>query len=29
MEDIDRVLARCSHLGDDEFVKEHLHRWLS
>ena len=29
MHDIDRVLARYPHLGDDEFVKEHLHRWLS
>ena len=29
MEDIDRVLARYPHLQDDEFVKEHLHRWLS
>ena len=29
MEDIDRVLARYPHLTDDEFVKEHLHRWLS
>jgi hypothetical protein len=29
MEDIDRVLARYPHLSDDEFVKEHLHRWLS
>jgi hypothetical protein len=29
MEDIDRVIARYSHLTDDEFVKEHLHRWLS
>ena len=29
MEDSDRVLARYPHPGDDEFVKEHLHRWLS
>jgi hypothetical protein len=29
MADIDRVLARYPHLTDDEFVKEHLHRWLS
>jgi hypothetical protein len=29
MEDIDRVIARYPHLTDDEFVKEHLHRWLS
>ena len=29
MEDIDRVVARYPHLTDDEFVKEHLHRWLS
>ncbi len=29
MEDIDRVLARYPHLTDDEFVKEHLDRWLS
>jgi hypothetical protein len=29
MEDIDRVLARYPHLQDDEFVKEHLQRWLS
>jgi hypothetical protein len=29
MEEIDRVLARYPHLTDDEFVKEHLHRWLS
>src|SRR6202008_1876654 len=27
-EEIDRVLARYPHLADDEFVKEHLHRWL-
>ena len=27
--DIDRVLTRYPHLTDDEFVKEHLHRWLS
>ena len=29
MEEIDRVLARYPHLRDDEFVKEHLHRWLA
>jgi dihydrodipicolinate synthase/N-acetylneuraminate lyase len=29
MEDIDRVLSRYPHLTDDEFVREHLHRWLS
>jgi hypothetical protein len=29
MDDIDRVLIRYPHLTDDEFVKEHLHRWLS
>ena len=29
MEEIDRVLARYPHLTDDEFVKEHLHRWLA
>jgi hypothetical protein len=29
LEDIDRVFARYPHLRDDEFVKEHLHRWLS
>lgn len=29
MEAIDRVVARYPHLTDDEFVKEHLHRWLS
>src|SRR5688572_11338528 len=29
MDEIDRVLARYPHLTDDEFVKEHLHRWLS
>jgi hypothetical protein len=29
MDDIDRVIARYPHLTDDEFVKEHLHRWLS
>jgi hypothetical protein len=29
MDNIDRVLARYPHLTDDEFVKEHLHRWLS
>ena len=29
MEEIDRVLGRYPHLSDDEFVKEHLHRWLS
>ena len=26
---IDRVLARYPHLTDDEFVKEHLDRWLA
>ena len=29
MEEIDRVLARYPQLTDDEFVNEHLHRWLS
>jgi dihydrodipicolinate synthase/N-acetylneuraminate lyase len=29
MEEIDRVIARYPQLTDDEFVKEHLHRWLS
>ena len=29
MDNIDRVLARYPHLTDDEFVNEHLHRWLS
>ena len=29
MEDIDRVLARYPDLTDDDFVREHLHRWLS
>jgi len=29
MDEIDRVIARYPHLTDDEFVKEHLHRWLS
>ena len=29
LDEIDRVLARYPHLTDDEFVKEHLHRWLS
>jgi len=29
MDEIDRVLLRYPHLTDDEFVKEHLHRWLS
>jgi hypothetical protein len=29
MHEIDRVLARYPHLADDDFVKEHLHRWLS
>jgi hypothetical protein len=29
IEEIDRVLARYPHLTDDEFVNEHLHRWLS
>ena len=29
MEEIDRVLARYPHLTDDEFVAEHLPRWLS
>jgi hypothetical protein len=29
MDDIDRVLSRYPHLTDDEFVKEHLHQWLS
>jgi hypothetical protein len=28
-EAIDRVLALYPHLGDDEFVKAHLDRWLS
>ncbi len=29
MGEIDRVLTRYPHLSDDEFVKEHLDRWLS
>jgi hypothetical protein len=29
MNEIDRVLTRYPHLSDDEFVKEHLDRWLS
>jgi hypothetical protein len=29
MDDIDRVLGRYPHVQDDDFVKEHLHRWLS
>lgn len=29
MNEIDRVLALYPHLSDDEFVKEHLDRWLS
>ena len=29
MEDIDRVTARYPHLTDNEFVKEHLPRWLA
>jgi dihydrodipicolinate synthase/N-acetylneuraminate lyase len=29
MNEIDRVLARYPHLSDNEFVKEHLDRWLS
>ena len=29
LDQIDRVLARYPHLTDDDFVKEHLHRWLS
>jgi dihydrodipicolinate synthase/N-acetylneuraminate lyase len=29
MEEIDRVLARYPHLTDDDFVREHLDRWLS
>ncbi len=29
MDDIDRVIARYPHLTDDEFVKDHLDRWLS
>ena len=29
MDEIDRVLARYPHLTDDEFVVEHLPRWLS
>jgi hypothetical protein len=29
MDEIDRVLASYPHLSDDEFVKEHLDRWLS
>jgi len=28
MEEIDRVLTRYPHLGDDAFVAEHLERWL-
>src|SRR5262245_11107586 len=28
MEEIDRVLARYSHLSDDAFVRENLDRWL-
>ncbi len=29
MDDIDRVVRRYPHLTDDDFVKEHLQRWLS
>ena len=29
MDEIDRVLARYPHLTDDDFVAEHLPRWLS
>ncbi len=29
MNEIDRVLTRYPHLSDDEFVKEHLDRWLA
>lgn len=29
MDEIDRVVARYPHLTDDEFVREHLHRWLA
>ena len=29
MDEIDRVLARYPELADDDFVREHLHRWLS
>lgn len=28
MDEIDRVLAKYSHLADDEFVRENLDRWL-
>ena len=28
LEEIDRVVARYPHLTDDDFVKEHLDRWL-
>src|SRR5438132_14300188 len=28
MEEIDRMLARYSHLSDDSFVRENLNRWL-
>ena len=29
LEDIDRVLARYGYMSDDEFVAEHLDRWLA
>ena len=29
IDEIDRVLARYPELADDDFVREHLHRWLS
>ncbi len=29
MEEIDRVLTRYPHLTDDDFVREHLDRWLN
>jgi hypothetical protein len=28
-EDLDRVCASYPHLADDDFVREHLDRWLS
>jgi hypothetical protein len=28
MEEIDRVLTKYPHLTDDDFVREHLDRWL-
>jgi hypothetical protein len=29
MDAIDRVLTRYAHLSDDEFVREHIEKWMA